>query len=1143
MKAVLFATLVLVLVGCSAPVVSDDATLVTPTPAPTATSTSVPTPTPAPAVSFNIGVPAGDAYYPYGLTVDAARNVAYVHHADSVEKRPVISVVDIAAGKVTRLIRLNSSRPGGLGRLFLAPDGKRLYFQENQDDTLSQIDVASGSVKKLLDGVNQFALSQDGRLLFVANQERLAAYLAADLNLGKLNPTWEAAGNYVQLAVGGDRLLAATWEQTGALVSFDAATGRELARGDARESVDAVAAGPAGGWAITVGGERPSLTRYAADLQPIGETGILYASNVTYDAARSRYLVGGQRYGEAEPAGHPVILAVDANDGRLLAEQRWPGRSAPTAFVPWGTDRLVAVAEGGVGVLSVIDAAPLALVAAIPTGVRAEDLIVDDGSQTLYVADDLGRIHVLGLPGGAERGLWEGSAPFAIDIKNSRLYVNRPAGVAALDAQTGALLAQFPQAGFPAPDPQANVVYLVDRGVTMYDRAGKRLGTLPSTFPVERGFSPNPYAYAAYVNPITGHVAVIMGNGVPGSNGGSYLRIYPRQSDQAVTPSAPHSFVLDVLADRQGNWWVAYSPVRNQDAVQVLSADGQQLRRLDRRAGYLALDQGKDELFLFSDGLVTRLTASTLAPVAVFEGPAGLSGLAYSVASRTAYVIFSNSAEITALPLGALSTVDLRPVPGRPAPEAANEGLTVTTNGGKRLIVARFGEIYRSADGVTWERLLPGLQMNYGYLTAADGALFVAGQGQSGGEGVWRSTDGGSTWAWLAAGLSDLAAAGPVLALGRDQAYVVNQGQGLLRWNAGARKWDVVSTPGRAGQWGSFVLVPDGALFRANEGSLERSADRGSTWTKLGATDKTGDVIGYSALYTVTHTLFSVVRTDYRITGLQRSTDGGKTWQKTAADPLLNFDGYQPEMATGFDRTYLLLRTYTGDSKLLRTKDYGETWEGAPAGTVVGVDHLAVDPLDARLWLGVKGGVKAVDPEKLRWTKVSAAQPSATPTPRATLTPAPAPTATAAPCRQALTGGDAEINARNLGLGCPKGQAATIQMARQRFQYGQMIWRSDVTAPQVYVLYNDGRWAAYPDAWKEGDPADDPALTPPSGLQQPVRGFGKVWREQLGGSTAAVGWAIEPEAGVQGQAQDWDHGTVIRFGGEVIVLLDRGEWK
>ena len=217
------------------------------------------------------------------------------------------------------------------------------------------------------------------------------------------------------------------------------------------------------------------------------------------------------------------------------------------------------------------------------------------------------------------------------------------------------------------------------------------------------------------------------------------------------------------------------------------------------------------------------------------------------------------------------------------------------------------------------------------------------------------------------------------------------------------------------------------------------------------------------------------------------------------------------------------------------TKDQGLTWQIAPADTAANVKYLAVDPLDGRLWLAGKGGVRSVVPDKLRWTKPAA------PRPVATSTPTPAPTATVGPCATALTGGEAEINGRSLGLGCPRGPNETIQMARQKFQNGQMIWRED--RRWIYVLYNDGTWGGFSDLWQEGDPVENPALTPPAGLYQPSRGFGKVWQENLGGPNGKLGWALEKEQGIQAQAQDWDYGAVLRFGGEVLVLQSIGTWR
>ncbi|MGE5601620.1 MAG: hypothetical protein ACM30E_01135 [Nitrososphaerales archaeon] len=1017
MKAahVFLAALLLGLAACSLPAspaassqptqAAQPAAAATVTPAAAAPSTAAPAVTSSPVLParagttlaqptpFSIGAPAGDAYDPFSLAVDPARKLAYVYHADSAEKRPVISVVDLAAGKVTRLIRLDRTTPGASGRLFLAPDGKRLFLQENQDYRLSVIDPATGALRKVLDEVRDAVQSDDGRMLYVMQLDGVAAYSTADLAAGKIAAIWRAKGLSGRLGLNGERLLAASYASgPGTLVSLDVVTGNETGRGDTPEIVNVIAAGPDGGWAIIVGGQQPRLIRYNAALKNLGETPIFYANDLSYDAPRGRYLLGGQRYAEGEPSGHSVILAVDAMTGKQIEERSWPGEVPPSTFVQWGPDALVAFAGGGPGVLDLLDAATLSLKSRITTGVRAQDVVIDDEAQTLYVADDLGRIHVLKLPDGAEAGVWDGAPPIALDKANHRLYVNRSAGVVALDARTGDILAQFPQRGDPAPDPHGDLVYIAERGVTVYDRTGKKLTTLPSTFPVERGFVPNPFASAAQVNPITGHVAVIMNNGIPGSNGGSFLRIYPRQSDKGVEPPAPHSFVMDVVSDHRGNWYVSYSPSRGEQAVQVLSPDGQQLDRLDHRAGFLALDEAKDDLYLFVDGRSTRLAASTLTATDVFEGPEFVAKMAFSPSTRTAYLVGYSGPLVTPVALDSLDPLDLRTVPGRPPAGAYNGGVAVAAQGRGRLLFGQFGETYRTSDGATWERLLPSLATNFGYVTAAGPrTVFVTGVSAVGGEGVWRSADGGDNWEWLTSGLSDLAPQGPVLANTADEAYVINRGQGLLRWDAASGKWQVVDAPSREGQWGPLSLAPDGTLFRSNEGYLQRSSDQGRTWVKLGTSDQAGDVIGYSALYTVTHGIFSAVRSGYSMSGIQRSTDGGQTWQPSIRDGPFPFDGYQPETATGFGKTYLLLRRYTGDPILLRTTDFGDTWNQAPADAVIAVDHIAVDPVDGRLWLGVKGGVRWLDPEKLRWGAVSPVSPMTNPVPTPTVLPPATP--------------------------------------------------------------------------------------------------------------------------------------------------------
>lgn len=127
-------------------------------------------------------------------------------------------------------------------------------------------------------------------------------------------------------------------------------------------------------------------------------------------------------------------------------------------------------------------------------------------------------------------------------------------------------------------------------------------------------------------------------------------------------------------------------------------------------------------------------------------------------------------------------------------------------------------------------------------------------------------------------------------------------------------------------------------------------------------------------------------------------------------------------------------------------------------------------------------------------------------------------------------------------LGCPTAEVTTTDAAVQLFERGLMLWRTDEQA--VYVLSTDGTWARYADTWDETQPPDDPSLTPPERLLQPVRGFGKVWREQLGGPQGELGWALERERGYEMLAQPFTSGWMfVGAEGEVFVLYADGTWE
>ncbi len=116
-------------------------------------------------------------------------------------------------------------------------------------------------------------------------------------------------------------------------------------------------------------------------------------------------------------------------------------------------------------------------------------------------------------------------------------------------------------------------------------------------------------------------------------------------------------------------------------------------------------------------------------------------------------------------------------------------------------------------------------------------------------------------------------------------------------------------------------------------------------------------------------------------------------------------------------------------------------------------------------------------------------------------------------------------------LPCPAGPPVSTAASEQVFEHGRMIWLGGTNT--ILVLFGDGLppngpglppsgYASFPDTWTQAEPESDPALTPPAGLFQPVRGFGKVWRGELvPGQTVrdALGWALAPEQPYTGMYQ------------------------
>ncbi len=133
-------------------------------------------------------------------------------------------------------------------------------------------------------------------------------------------------------------------------------------------------------------------------------------------------------------------------------------------------------------------------------------------------------------------------------------------------------------------------------------------------------------------------------------------------------------------------------------------------------------------------------------------------------------------------------------------------------------------------------------------------------------------------------------------------------------------------------------------------------------------------------------------------------------------------------------------------------------------------------------------------------------------------------------------------------LGCPLSQPLSASSATQVFERGSMLWVQG--APSlIYALFNSGRFQRFDDTYNPNADPFSGGETPPPGLCEPVRGFGKVWR-QYPNVRSDLGWALADEVGGTSTAQRFDRGQMIYLPqrGEILVLVEdpgglTGTWR
>jgi hypothetical protein len=170
-------------------------------------------------------------------------------------------------------------------------------------------------------------------------------------------------------------------------------------------------------------------------------------------------------------------------------------------------------------------------------------------------------------------------------------------------------------------------------------------------------------------------------------------------------------------------------------------------------------------------------------------------------------------------------------------------------------------------------------------------------------------------------------------------------------------------------------------------------------------------------------------------------------------------------------------------------------------------------------------------------TSTAPASPAVTVTPGPTFTfvptGTPRPGTVSTPVCEVATDAELALAWRWETLGCPVSAAETIWAAWEPFERGYMFWRNDEDAIYALLFANgadpdQGPVVTGGEAWRwDGGFPDGRGLAPPPGAFEPLRGFGRVWFEFLGGATGQLGWASQPERGICVTLQSFDSGVIF----------------
>jgi YVTN family beta-propeller protein len=975
---------------------------VTPTATEVATSTPEFTPTPEgiwPKVvtKLELGVPVGNGYLPRGIAVNAATGRIYVRNerSDS-EERGNVSVIDAATHEIIATIPVGQS---GWDYNEVAVDeiANRVYVVNRGDKTLTVIDGTTHQVLATIESVEVVAVDPVVDRLYVADGATLRLLDARDYN--KLRSASLPPGssiNALTLNSPADRLYLAR-SSPDALDIFAASTLERVTTVSLRGRVQDLAVNTVTNRLYAALGTEESNEILTLD----GTSGDHIASLVVGEKYQESVLavdeVADRLYVGRATSKEPSVAVVNGAMGQIV-DQIGPTTSVEGIALDPHRDRLYLSLTYD-NQVAVIDTEQKSTIALVPTAIEVVDAAVNPHLKRLYITDSADQLHIFDSANYEELALVPGRGPLAVDDVRHRIYVGDPdgQGIRIIDGQTNRQVGLVPQTGKPVVDPETNMLYIIEGGVYIADPETQSVvGQIDSTFAMPSGFSPNPYAVDLVIDPQLDLLYVILDNGVPGSNGGSYLQVYDGVTHTSVFTDTELSVVSIDVDPTAGRAYMTRARF-NYLSLKVLDKGWRWVARLEGIVGHLRVDPSKGLVYMTSGWdkgsrllVVDGQTADLLAEV-LLSGEYALHALD-PLAERLYLIGEGGSVLVMAESGGALpALVEPRSVK-LPASPIQRIFVSPDYDRDRTLLVLVENKPYKSEDGGgSWLLMDGGLPSDQDVVSvafssnyASDHSLLAGLSTWNIGGGVYRSTDGGQSWRLASRGLRDLQVQGVAFAAD-GTAFARTTRYGLFKRRPepvegstdGGSRWAAIEEPQidrptyrRAT---ALAISPgyaaDGTLFwsldEMDRYVVLKSTDGGQSWEEV--LSQTAQLLAMSPDYPRDHTVYAVLSG----AGLMRSTDEGKTWQAANSGLFYEYVAFSdlvlsPSFAE--DKTLYALFTASrseGTPRLYRSTDGGDNWKVLE--DAIPISTFALLP-DGDLLLGtVDGRIHSLSAGGLVW--------------------------------------------------------------------------------------------------------------------------------------------------------------------------------